>query len=606
MRNIFFKTAVCLITAIISFSLSASQREWKDAPGGLPYYKYTGSSDADPSFLIGNSHIKVKTHLDGIYEMISGERCWARFNADPVRPDYGKNRATVYLNKKRINLVGPGSLATVPGKCEVYSGAGFVRYDYDLGNGIKCSRMISVMPSQTPADTAPLFLVTLTFENTGSAARNLSYEEALSPYFVQASHQLIPEAERPLRYNMSTDISFRCIKASFGPVPQGFVPLAVPQNRAKDEFAPQSIFLYSANAFLVVNEGELKASIEDFKIRARKKHTFHIVIGFSGDNNKGLAEAVIKKAEDSQFGAFSSMWKKHLPDFSAEKNKDVRNELYRSAYSIEASMVYSDYFKETFIPGKFLYASRFGENISNSDHINAALQACYTNPSLAKSIIRYVMKQTSFDGMIPDSNKGFGYISSDQYTHNLTQLEVLNVLAEYLMRTGDYEFLDEWLTVYPMERGEVQSVKSIIERYFIYIRDKAYVSATMSSMQTAVLPKFLDQMKKSGKLSAEFIDAFQKYTDKAVEHLNSRNEYASADIQYLLESKLLTNSQKRDILDEAVNKGSVDMRAIPGLSSFDGIEASSLFRTLILKNDASDDADIMDAWTIYSYFRIKE
>ncbi|MEE0235265.1 MAG: hypothetical protein UD961_03785, partial [Bacteroidales bacterium] len=62
----------------------------------------------------------------------------------------------------------------------------------------------------------------------------------------------------------------------------------------------------------------------------------------------------------------------------------------------------------------------------------------------------------------------------------------------------------------------------------------------------------------------------------------------------------------RDILDEAVNKGSVDMRAIPGLSSFDGIEASSLFRKLILKNDASDDADIMDAWTIYSYFRIKE
>ena len=35
MRNIFFKTAVCLIAAIISFSLSASQKEWKDAPGGL-------------------------------------------------------------------------------------------------------------------------------------------------------------------------------------------------------------------------------------------------------------------------------------------------------------------------------------------------------------------------------------------------------------------------------------------------------------------------------------------------------------------------------------------------------------------------------------------
>lgn len=604
MRNILIRIAVCVITAIIPFSLSASDRKWEDALGGLPYYKHTGSSDA--SFLVGNSRIKVVTHRNGIYEMISGERCWARFNADPVRPDYGKNRATVYLNNKKINLVGPGSLATVPGKCEVYSGAGFARYDYDLGNGIKCSRMISVMPSENPADAAPLFLVTLTFENTGSSARRIAYEEALSPCFVQASHQLIPEAERPLRYNMSTEISFRCIKASFDPIPQSYVTLTVPQNRATDEFAPQSIFLYSANAFLVVNEGELKACIEEFKVRARQKYTFNIVVGLSGENNKETAEAAIREAEDNRFGAFSSMWKKHLPDFSSERNRNVRNELYGSVYSIEASMVYDDYFKETFIPGKFLTSSRFGENASNRDHINAALQACFTNPSLAKSIIRYVMKQTSFDGMIPDSNKGFGYIASDQYTHNLAQLDVMNVLAEYLMRTGDYEFLDEWLAVYPLERGEARSVKAIIESYYIYLRDKSYVSASMSAMQAAVLPKFLRQMEKSGKVSAEFIDALRKYTDKAIEQLKSRKEYASADIQYLLEAPCLTTSQKRDLLDEAVDKGSVDMRVIAGLASFDGIEAASLFRSLILKNDDSDDADVMDAWTIYSYFRLKE
>ena len=600
------RVAVCVITAIISFSLSASQREWKDAPGGLPYYKYTGSRDLDATFLVGNPRIKVITHQNGIYELLSGERCWARYNADPARPDYGKNRAAVYFGNKKINLVGPNSLATVPGKCEVYSGAGFVRYDYDLGNSVKCSRMISVMPYENPADASPLFLVTLTFENTGSSAKNISYEEAISPFFVQSSHQLIPEADRPLRYNMSTDISFRCIKASFGPTPQGFVPLAIPQNRAKEEFAPQSIFLYSANAFLVVNEGELKASIEDFKVRPRKKHTFHIVIGFSGDNNKELAETAIQKAEDSRFGAFSSMWKKHLPDFSGERNKDVRNELYRSAYSVESSMVYSDYFKESFIPGKFLYSSRFGENVSNSDHINAALYACFTNPALAKSIIRYVLKQTSFDGLIPDSNKGYGYISSDQYTHNLAQLEVLNALSEYLLRTGDYEFLNEWLTVYPMERGEVQSVKFIIERYFIYLQDKTYVSTSMSAMQAAILPKFLEQLKKSGQFPTEFICAFQKYTDNALEKFNSAKEYSSGDIQYLLESQCLTNSQKRDILDEALSKGSIDMRSIPGLSSFDGIEAASLFRSLILKDDESDDADVMDAWTIYSYFRLME
>lgn len=606
MQNNFIKIAVCIITAIVSFSVSASEREWKDAPGGLPYYKYTGSQYADATFLVGNPRIKVRAHKDGIYELISGERCWARYNADPTRPDYGKNRATVYLNNKKINLVGPGSLANLPEKCEVYSGAGFVRYDYDLGNGIKCSRMISVMPSENPVDASPLFLVTMTFENTGSSAKNISYEEALSPYFVQSSHQHIPEAERPLRYNMSTDISFRCVKASFGPVPQGLVSLAVSQNRAKDEFAPQSIFLYSANAFLVVNEGELKASIEDFKVRGRKKHTFHIVIGFSGENNKEIAEAAIQKAEDSRFGAFSSMWKKHLPDFSGERNKDVRNELYRSAYSIEASKVYSDYFKETFIPGKFLYSCRFGENVSNNDHINSALHACFTDPALAKSIIRYVLKQTSFDGMIPDSNKGYGYISSDQYNHNLAQLDVLNVLAEYLARTEDYEFLDEWLTIYPMERGEVQSVKAIIQSYFIYLRDRSDVSTSMMTMQAVILPKLLEQLVKSGKVSAELIDEFRKYTDKAVEKFNSTKEYSSNDIQYLLESHHLSNSHKRDLLDEAIDKGSIDMRAISALASFDGIEASSLFRSLILHNEESDDPDVMDAWTVYTYFRLIE
>ena len=606
MRNIMIRIAVCVITAIISFSLSASDRQWDEAPGGLPYYKYTGPADADATFLLGNSRIKVRTHLNGIYELLSGDRCWARFNADPARPDYGKNRATTYVGRKRYELVGPGSLAATPGKCQVYSGAGFARYDYDLGNGIKCSRVISVMPSENPKEAVPILLVTLTFENQGSSTRNISYEEAISPYYVQSAHQHTPELERPIRYDISTEINFRCIKANFAAVPQDFVSLAVPQHRAKDEFDPHSIFIYCDNAFLVVNEGELKASIDDFRLRPRRKHTFNIVIGFSGENNREMAEAAVLKAEDSRFGAYSSMWKKYLPDFSSESNKEVRNELYRNAYCIEALEVYSDYFKESFVPGKFLNAIRYGENISNSDHINAALPACYTDTSLAKSIIRYVMKQTSYDGMIPDGNKGFGYIPSDRYTDNSIQLEVLNALSEYLRLTADYSFLDEWIEVYPLERGEVQSVKSVIESYFIYLRDQTYASPSMISMQVAILPAFVEQMEKSGRLSVEFMNALRLYTYKTIEKFNAIAERRISDLQYLLRAPTLSYSLKRAILDEATDMGVLDMRAIPGIASFDNIEANSLFRTLILKNKDTKEADMSDPWAIYSYFRIKE
>lgn len=606
MQNNFIKIAVCIITAIVSFSVSATEREWKDAPGGLPYYKYTGSQSEDAAFLLGNPRIKVRTHQNGIYELISGDRCWGCFNADPTRPDYGKNRATAYVGRKKFELVGPGSLATQSGKCEVYSGAGFARYDYDLGNGIKCSRMISVMPSKNPQEAVPVFLVTLTFENQSTSARNISYEEAISPYYVQSAHRLTPEAERPIQYNISTEISFRCIKADFGAVPQGFVSLAIPQHRAKDEFDPHSIFIYCDNAFLVVNEGELKASIDDFRLRPRRKHTFHVVVGFSGESNRKTAEAFILKAEDGRAGAFSSMWKKHIPDFSSEQNTQIRNELYRCAYSAEALTVYSDYFKETFIPGKIGNAIRYGENTSNSEHINAALQACYTDPSLAKSIIRYVMKQTSFDGMIPDANKGYGYIPSDQYTHNLVQLEVLNAITEYLRLTGDYAFLDEWIEAYPIERGEVRSVMSVIESYFMYLSERTYVSASMSSMQAAILPEFLNQIELCGKSSAEFLTALRSYTEKSLDHFTARTDYRLSDLQYLLKAQSLTSSKKRDILDDAIDEGIVDMTSLPGIATFDTIEAKSIFRTLILQNKDAKADDREDLWTIYSYFRIKE
>lgn len=606
MRNIFNLIAALMMAAAFSFVSYAADREWKDAPGGLPYYKYTGTSNGDPAILIGNSHIKVRTHVSGIYELISGERCWARFNADPARSDYGKNRATVYFGKKANQLVGPGSLAMTPGKCEVYSGAGFVRYDYDLGNGIKCSRMLSVMPSADPQGGAPLFLVTLTFTNEGSSAKNIAYDEAISPNFVQSSYQMVPENERPLKYHITTDITFRCIEASFGPVPQNFSSLSLPSSRSLDESAPQSVFIYSDNAFLVVNNGELKASVDEFKLRPRRSHTFHVVLGFAGDNNKEMAEAAIAKAEPSSFGVFSSMWKKCIPDFSTERDANLRNNLYNSAYMLEASAVYNDYFKETFIPGKLVETIRTGQNSSNSDHINAALQACYTHPELAKSIIRYVMKQTSFDGMIPDSNKGFGYIPSDSYSFNLVQLEVINAVTEYLRRTGDYDFLEEWLTVYPMERGELITVKSVLESYYIYPRNRSYTTSTMAAMQAAYLPGFLHEMEMSGKMSKEFIASLQKYIEKSLNQVKEQNKYSTSDLQYLLQVESLPASAKRDILDEAVSNGTADIRVLPALATFDGIEASTMFRSFVGKNDNSFEADIADAWTIYSYYRLKE
>ena len=608
MRNIFLKFSVALVFVLMSASLAAGDRKWEDVSGGLPYFQYQGqySPENDPALLIGNSRIKVNAHVWGFYELISGERIWARFNADPVRPNYGRNKATAIVDNREIELAGPYSIAAREGRCKIYSGAGFVRYVYDLGKGLECSRMISVMPSGNPESTMPLILVSVTFTNNGSGTRKIGYEEAVSPCFVPVSAQYLPEEERSLRYVMNTEISFRCITASFGLIPQEFIHFSAPGDRSSEDFSPQSIFLYCDDAFLVVNDGQLKASASEVKLRRNQKHTVNVVIGFAGNSNKKTAAKFLAQAEDNPAGAFASMWQKCIPDFSSEKNEDVRHELYRSAYSVEAAAVYSDYFKETFIPGKFGFSTRFGENVSNSDHLNAALQACCTNPQLAKSIIRYVLKQTSYDGMVPQSNRGYGLIPSDSYGNNLIHLELFNAVAEYLARTGDYAFLEEWLTVYPMERGEMQSVRTILERCFLRMREEVSVSPSANAMQAAYLPRFLEQMVNSGTSSKEFIAALQEYTDKAIERFRSQESHNLADLPYLLETRHLTNAQKRDLLDQAQERRMIDLRAVPGLATFDGIEASTLFRNYILNNLDPADVNVMNAWAIYCHFRLME
>lgn len=597
-----------IISLLICVNTWAADRKWENSPEGLPYFSYEGvcTLDNDPGFLIGNSRIKVNTHSSGIYELISGERSWARFNADPRRPDYGKNRATVRFGNKEFELVGPSSLAGRKDRCKVYGGAGFTRYDYQLDNGISCSRMISVMPSDDPEKTEPFFLVSVTFSNNGSLPRKIQYDEAISPLYVPSSYQLIPENERSVTYPVSTEISFRCIKASFGPVPQKFVHFAAPQDRSADEFAPQSLFIYCDNAFLVVNDGQLKASVNEFRLRPKSKHTIYIVIGFSGENNREAAERFISKAGQSEFGAFATKWKEHLPSFSSERNDQVRYQLYESAYELEASAVYSDYFKETFIPGKFYSSASLGENYSNSDHINAALYYTYTDPQLAKSMIRYVMKQTSFDGIVPEGSRGYGYIPTSSYTENQIHVEVLNAVSEYLKRTGDYDFLDEWMPVYPIEKGELQCVRIILEKYFMLMRERRTISSAEMAMQAAYLPKFAEQAEKSGRLSEEFKVALNDYTKQVVDRFVAKGEYYVSDLPYILEVKELSNARKRELVDDAIGNGYLNIRSVPGLAGFDGMEANSLFRSCVQNSMGDDVIGVVNAWTLYSYYRLME
>ncbi len=517
--KVIVRLAIFLAAVLCTLQVNANPVGiWEETPAGLPYCKYEPSSGS--RFLLGNYRMNLLTHADGTYEILSGERVWARFNADPLRPDKGRNRATVTVGRKNTELVGTGASRNTSG---VYSGVGFTRYDYNLEGGLKCSRMISVMPSDKINEGNPCFVITVTFTNTGRKVLTFSYEEAFSPEYVPVADQSLPYDARAFYYPIYTEIHFRCLKGFFPAESQKFIPLDFSETRSRHETHAQEIYLYANNAFLSINEGEFKAAYSDIRLRAGEKKTMHIVVGFSdGEFDKMAAENVMRQVQDGQFGAFELLWKKKLPKFSSESNRTTRREMYMNAYSLESSAVYSEFFNDTFIPAENNEAFHTGTNISNRDLLQRALSACYTNPELAKSTIRYVMKHSDYQGNVYDGNYGYGCAVPSADSCRDLQVMIYHTLAEYMRITRDYDILDEWVELYPMNKRESLKVMHILEKYFVYLRDdlEAEVNALEAqhthALVSSYFPSFIEQIKASGKASERFMKALEEYSDFAL------------------------------------------------------------------------------------------
>jgi cellobiose phosphorylase len=277
--------------------------------------------------------------------------------------------------------------------------------------------------------------------------------------------------------------------------------------------------------------------------------SYHIAIGLTYNKDFNFISNQVKElflnAEVNKplEGLFSRQWKMKLPDLSAETNDIFKREMLWNAYTLECMATYSSYFNETYVPQGMLYTYQDGENISNRDHAQAMLPLCYTNPSLAKSSLRYVMKHSTYIGEIKRGSGGFGYIEPNVYQESDEQLYLFNSIAEYLRVTKDHNFLNETVTYYPAEYQKTETVINLLKKYFIYLRDvvstgkhglirilnsdwsdsffhkyspNLYAGTAESILNTtmalAVLPNFMQQLKSSGSSNLNpFIAAMESY-----------------------------------------------------------------------------------------------
>ncbi|MBS7234122.1 hypothetical protein KHA90_24270 [Flavobacterium psychroterrae] len=498
------------------------------------------------------------THASGIYELTNAQRVWTRVNASS-QPNYGWNDASVTLNKaKKINLIGLQSISNNNQLVKKYFGVGFAKYIYQIQKEVSCTRLISVKPSQSINAGNPSFIISVILKNNSKKSQDIYFEERMLVNSVPNASQYLSLLKRPIIYNTTGLVDDKKQIAIGKVMYSSNTFLAIPNKNERyiHDLSPASAFMYCKNSdsgesTVSVNKDTLATKIA-VKLKSNQSRTFQIVIGLQELNDFSKIENQIEELfqdadlNEQSEGVFAKMWKSKLPDLSSENNPVLKREMLWNSHFIEASAKYNDYYKETFIPQGTVYSYHYGDNISNRDHLQAALAACYTNPELAKSSIRYVIKHSETDGEIKRGNSGYGYSAPSIFKESDEQLFFFNTIAEYLLITKDYGFLNEGVIYFPVEYEKSDLLLHVLKKYFIYLRDEVGTgpnglvrmlnsdwsdsffhkyspniyagsaeSHLNSAMVLAILPKLEDALKKSGNKEAlSFISSLEDYRAK--------------------------------------------------------------------------------------------
>ncbi len=451
--------------------------EGKQAAHPLDKSEHDAGLPADPCFILGNYRMTLFVHASGKYQFITGERGWARLNHG------GENQG---WNQTLLHVTTSNGVKTThilnenPAARRVF-GVGHARYDYECDGGLTVARVISVQPSTEPHQGNPSFLITITLTNHNCSSVSVRFREEILACYTMMNDQ--SGTDRRMKYvnlpSVNPDRGIAKADISCRPAKLLILP-ETPHESFTHDIAPPSIFIHVETTTGVETQVETRGDILCAEalttLEAGESKTLQFVIGATFEKADEVIEAQVAHmlthaVSHKDVGAYSHLWRNALPTIDEETDEILRREMLWNAHTLEAMATYSQYFQESYVPQGSVYAYQLGQNASNRDHLQHAMPLIYTNPSLAKSCIRYAMKHSHADGEIERQNIGFGYCDPGILMESDPQLYMFMAVGEYLRVTGDYEFLDEEIHYYPMEAGKTTKVINLLTRHFIYLRD---------------------------------------------------------------------------------------------------------------------------------------
>jgi len=467
--------------------------EWSDDAAGLPCYRYLGPLPfvspssrisatylpEDPFFLLGNYRLTLFVHASGQYQILSGERSWGRLNQGS-QPWSGMNGAAVEAAGTRVELVGAHCAAAA--KAEKRFGVGYAQYRYTPLPELDVTRTLSVLPSNGERDGSSAFVVTVQLKNAAKEAVEAIYTENVGTSYAQIFAEGDKDREL-VKYSSRVERGadqLRCITEAHEPRPLLF---SRGGRMSRFEGAPPSLFVRliggqrSAAPTLTVEKD--RAGVErmglraECKLKAGEEIFLRFIVGYVFAEAE--IEALVNKltvAMGESAPCFQAEWSRAIPDFKDETESEQRREMRWNAAVLEQMATWREYYDETVIPQGMVYDYGWGNMASSRDLAQQALPLCHTNPALARSTLRFIMKRTLPDGEIKLDDLGFGWTPHGARLTSDQQLYFFMLLNEYLRVTGDRTILTERISYYPAENGGQGTGIEHVRSAFLFLRDR--------------------------------------------------------------------------------------------------------------------------------------
>jgi cellobiose phosphorylase len=459
----------------------------------LPSYRYTGpirfapisgiSKDYlpdDPFFLLGNYRLTLFVHASGMFQILSGERAWGRLNQGPATWS-GANDAAVETGGRKTILTGPD--APEAKSAEKVFGIGYAQYRYRLGDGLRVTRTISVLPSPKPGEGTSGFLLSVNLRNGGGKPLDLAHTERVGARYAQLFATW--DADQSLvHYDASVTKDAALVRSDFHATEPKPLLFSHGGRMARFEGAPPSLYVRLVPAVAGIKAMHTSNVDENgmkwLGVRAEctlepgQEKTLHCLIGYAFRNADiaNAADKLTAAMSDGYGPHFRAQWNRAIPPIADEKDPELRREMRWNIGVLEQMATWREYYDETVVPQGTVYDYEWGNMASSRDLAQHALPLCHINPAVARSVLRYIMKRTIPDGEIKLDDLGFGWAPATGRMTSDQQLYFFLLLNEYLRDTKDRSILTESVSYYPREAAGEGSGLDHVRDAFLFLRDR--------------------------------------------------------------------------------------------------------------------------------------